>query len=93
MKPDIAEMRENPRFVEELGTWEGWLWPLKCAHKTHRLRIDHRSLKDIFYIEYEPGDFIRLKNDRDLDKRLTQGWEFACIQRWLENYKAEFVRK
>jgi len=90
-KPSISEMRENPRFVPELNsTWEGWLWPLKCAHKTHVLKIEHPEL-GVYYLEYVP-DFIRLKDNADLDRRLTHTWEFHCIERWLENYPAEFVR-
>jgi len=91
MKPSISEMRENPRFLEELGVWEGWIWPLKCAHKTHKLKIEHLEA-GVYYLEYEHGDFIRLKDDFALDMRLTQAWEFHCIERWLENYGAEFVR-
>jgi len=90
-KPSISEMRENPRFLEELGIWEGWLSPLKCAHKTHVLKIEHPEL-GVYYLEYVP-DFIRLKDKGGLDKRLTHTWEFHCIHRWLENYPAEFVRK
>jgi len=90
-KPSISEMRENPRFLEELGTWEGWVSPLKCAHKTHVLKIEHPEL-GVYYLEYVP-DFIRLKDKGALDKRLTHAWEFHCVHRWLESCGAEFVKK
>lgn len=92
MKPDIAELRDNPHFIEELGTWKGWMTPLKAAHKTHELKIEHPQLGPV-YLRYVPGDYIICRIGDGEEKTLREPYEFEWIQKLLNNCVVEFVRR
>jgi len=90
---NYEELSKNPRFLPELGSYEGWLTPLRYAWKSHRLKIEHPQLGTL-YVEYEPEDELWLKDDKGItDKRLVESWEFYWLQMMLKKDEVEFVRK
>jgi len=97
-EPDVRipnDLKKNPRFLPELGSWEGWLTPLRYAWKTHRLRIDHPELGPTF-ISYKPTDrfFVEFQNLSDEQSfTVTEQWHYELLRKWLERYEVEFVRR
>lgn len=89
---NFAELRENPRFLPELGTWEGWFTPLKWAWKTHAVRIDCEPYGPV-WITWEPGDWLRITFNDGSSHTLSLFWEFELIEKMLKECDVKFVRK
>jgi len=89
---NYAELRENPRFLPELGSvWEGWFTPLKWAWKTHAVQIDCDGYKPV-WITYEAGDFLRITFSHG-GSHILSGPEFEIIEKMLKECDVRFVRR
>jgi len=88
------DIRENPKFLPELGNREGWLTPLRHAQESYVLKIHHPELGAIYiscklnelFVEFE-----RLSDSQSFT--ITEEWHYKLLEKWLKNYTVEFVKK
>jgi len=84
----------KPRFVPELGAWEGWLTPLKWFNQTNLLSITYHNKR--YYLEWLKGDELMIywMEKQKWKKRLfdyTRDYEF--FHKAIVEGEVKFVTK